>query len=234
MIPPSSKSFKVDVIVIARDHEATLAETLARLPRRQLRNVIVVDNDSHDRIARIAELGGAVVLREPQCGYGAACRRALMYLMSLPQPPEVAVFLNGDAVADAANVGTLIEPMKSGHFDLLIGSRSGGARLTAAEAGKLAAVNLIFALYGHRYTDLSPFRAIRYPALVALGMRDEDEGWLVEMQVKAITAGLRVAEVAVSPPAATPGRGGKLARAKQQVHAGAKILFTILRHATAR
>ena len=231
----NGKSFKVDVIVIARDHEATLGSLLSRLPRRGLRNVIVVDNDSRDRTGRIAKMGGAVVLREPQHGYGAACRRALVYLMSLPQPPEVVVFVNGDAADDAAQVPVLLEPMKSGHFDLVIGSRVGPSRLSAAEAGKLAAVNLIHAIYGHRYSDLSPLRAIRYPALVALGMRDPDWGWLVEMQVKAITAGLRVAEVAVRPASeALVPRGGRVARAVDSVCAGGKILFTILRHATAR
>lgn len=226
----TTKPFKCDVIVIARDHEHSVGGVLAKLPRRAIRNAIVIDNGSRDATGRVAEAAGAVVLREPERGYGAACRRAVSYLMSLPVPPDVAVFLDGDAADDAAQVLLLLEPMRSGHFDLVIGSRTAPRK----RAGNLVAVGLIRAIYGHRYTDLSSFRAIRYPALVALGMRDGDDGWLVEMQVKALTAGLRVAEVPVRAPAPAAGKVKFLSRMRAGVVTGSKILFTILRHSTAR
>jgi glycosyltransferase involved in cell wall biosynthesis len=230
-----AKPYEVDVVVPARNAEATLPALLASMPRRMVRSVVVVDNGSQDRSARLAEAGGAVVLRESRLGYGAACLRGIAHVCTLPKKPDAVVFCAADGSCDAAELPALLAPLRDGLFDLVMGSRTLGQDPLAAheKAGNLVAVNLISALYGHRYSDLGPFRAIRYPALVALGLRDPGEGWLVEMQVKALKVGLRIAEVPVSyrPPDKTARMHEKV---RGTVNTGTRSLFQILRHATAR
>jgi glycosyltransferase involved in cell wall biosynthesis len=222
------------VVIPARNEEATIAEVVRQVPSRAVRAVVVVDNASTDRTARAGEDAGAVVVREPRIGYGAACLRGVMHLSTLPRPPDVVVFMPGDGAYDPIEIPLLVQPLRDTLFDIVIGSRVlGQARLMSRQkAGNLVAVNLIRAIYGHRYTDLGPFRAIRYPALIALGMRDAGHGWLVEMQVKALKVGLRIAETPVSyRPARRPGITENV---KGAVGTTAKTLFQIFRHSTAR
>jgi glycosyltransferase involved in cell wall biosynthesis len=224
----------VDVVIPARNEERTIAEVVRAVPSRSVRTVVVVDNASDDGTAQAAENAGAVVVREGRVGYGAACLRGVAHLSTLPRPPVAVVFLSADGSDDPADIPALIQPLRENLFDLVIGSRVlGQAALGARQkAGNLVATNLIRAIYGHRYTDLGPFRAIRYPALIALGMRDPGYGWLVEMQVKALKVGLRIAErpVAFKDTHRTTFRD----RVKEGVGTSAKTLFQIFRHSTAR
>jgi glycosyltransferase involved in cell wall biosynthesis len=229
----------VDVLIPALDEEEALPLVLAAIPRDIVRTIYVVDNGSSDATARVAVQGGAELLQERQRGYGAACLRGLRELESLPRPPDVVVFLDADYADDPAELPWLLEPLHAGSADLVIGSRA----LGQAEPGSLAlqqrmsnrvAVTMIRAIYGQRYTDLGPFRAIRLPALVALGMSDTGTGWNVEMQVRAARVGLRVAEVPVSYRKRVGGRSKISRTVKGTVGASYKILFTILRHATVR
>lgn len=229
----------VDVLIPALNEEASLPLVLRAIPRDVVRNVYVVDNGSTDATARVAVEHGAQLLSEAQRGYGAACLRGVAELTALPRPPDVVVFLDADYSDDPAELPWLLEPIRAGAADLVIGSRA----LGQAEPGSLAlqqrvgnrvAVSLIHAIYGQRYTDLGPFRAIRLPALVALGMNDTGYGWTVEMQVKAARVGLRVVEVPVSYRRRVAGRSKISKTVKGTVGASYKILFTIFRHATAR
>ena len=225
----------MDVIVPARNDDATVAQVVAAIPPRLVRTVVVVDRGSTDATARVAEDAGAVVLREPRPGYGAACLRGVAHLTTLPRPPAAVVFLAGDGSDDPADLPALLHPLRDNLFDLVIGSRVlGHTELSPGQrAGNLVAVSLIRAVYNHRYTDLGPFRALSYPALIALGMRDAGQGWDVELQVRAVKVGLRIAEVPVTGrrraqrqtlPAALRGAAGT----------AAKVLFQIFRHSTAR
>jgi glycosyltransferase involved in cell wall biosynthesis len=228
------KQIEVDVIIPARNEEGAIGGVLTAIPPRTVRTVVVVDNGSTDATARAAEDAGAVVVRETRLGYGAACLRGVSHLSTLPKPPDVVVFLSADGSDDPAEIPQLIQPLRENLFDLVIGSRVlGGAPLSPQKkAGNVVAVNLIRAIYGHRYTDLGPFRAIRYPALIALGMRDAGHGWLVEMQVKALKVGLRIAETPVSSRGGrSPGLGQ---RVRGTIGTSAKTLFQIFRHSTAR
>ncbi len=225
----------VDVIVPARNEAEGLGAVVSAIPPRLVRSVVVVDNGSTDATARVAEDAGAIVVREPRVGYGAACRRGIAHLSSLPRKPDVVVFMSGSGCDDPRELARLVEPLRENLFDLVVGSRVlGQAPLNSGQrAGNFVATQLIRAIYGHRYTDLSSFRAIRYPALIALGMRDEGYGFLVEMQVKALKTGLRVAETPVSYRSAAR-RIGRVAQVKDTIGAGAKALFQIFRHSTAR
>lgn len=221
---------RLDVIIPARNDEATIADVVRQVTARTVRSVVVVDNGSIDATARRAEDAGAVVVREPRAGEGAACLRGIAHLAALPKAPEAVVFLAGDGSDDPADLPGVVRPLEENLFDLCIGSRIlGRAPLRPTQrAGNFVAVHLISAIYGHKYTDVPTFRAIRYPALVALHMREPGSAFWVEMQVKALKLGLRVAEVPVTHrPAKARGLGG---RAKN----GARVLYQIFRHSTAR
>jgi glycosyltransferase involved in cell wall biosynthesis len=229
----------VDVLIPALNEEESLPLVLAAIPRHVVRNVYVIDNGSTDATARVAVQGGAQLLSEAQRGYGAACLRGVTEVTALEKPPDVVVFLDADFSDEPSELPWLLEPIRAGSADLVIGSRA----LGQAEPGSLAlqqrvgnrvAVSMIRFIYGQRYTDLGPFRAVRLPALVALGMVDTGYGWTVEMQVKAARAGLRIAEVPVSYRRRVGGRSKISKTIKGTVGASYKILFTILRHATTR
>jgi glycosyltransferase involved in cell wall biosynthesis len=190
----------VDVIIPALDEEQALPHVLADIPP-WVRRVVVADNGSRDRTAHVARAGGAEVVHEPRRGYGAACLRAMAHLVA--DPPEVLVFLDGDHSDHPQEMGALLEPIARRRAEIVIGSRARGR----AEAGSLTlqqrvgnaiACVALRTLYGAYYTDLGPFRAIRWDALQRLDMRDRDYGWTVEMQIKAARVGLRAAEVPVS------------------------------------
>lgn len=230
----------VDVIIPALNEEEALPRVLKDLhdQRQPLRQIIVVDNGSTDRTADVARAGGAVVLAEPRRGYGAACLRGLAHLDRMSPPPDIVVFLDGDHSDDATEIGWLVDAAAAG-ADLVIGSRvlgraERGALQAQQKLGNLLATNMIRAIYGQRYTDLGPFRAIRYPALQALSMKDEDYGWTVEMQVKAARMGLRVMEVPVSYRRRGAGESKVSGTVRGTVGAGYKILYTIFRHAAGR
>jgi hypothetical protein len=227
----------VDLVIPAFNEEASLPLVLAAVPRDRVRRVVVCDNASTDGTAAAAVAGGAEVVREARAGYGSACLRALAHLRE-SGPPEVVVFLDGDYSDHPEELGRLVDPILDDVADLVIGSRTLGERergalLPQARAGNAVACWLIRLLYGHRYTDLGPFRAIAWTALEHLEMSDQDFGWTAEMQVKAVRRGLRILErpvsyrrrVGVSKITGTV--GGTL-------KAGGKILWTVLRHAGRR
>lgn len=223
----------VDVVIPALDEEASLPRVLADLPRPPVRRVVVADNNSEDGTARVAREGGAVVVPAPRPGYGSACLAALDYLRR-HDPPEVVAFIDADYSDHPEELPRLIAPLAAGAADLVIGSRvlgrrEPGALLPQARAGNLVACLLIRLLYGHRYTDLGPFRAARWGALESLGMQDPDFGWTAEMQVKALRRGLAVTEVPVSYRRRV-GVSKITGTLSGTLRAGYKILLTVFRH----
>jgi glycosyltransferase involved in cell wall biosynthesis len=225
---------RIDVVIPAWDEEATVGVQVAAIPRPPVERVVVADNGSRDRTAEVATAAGAVVVPAPRRGYGSACLAGLAWLRA-NRPPDAVVFLDADLADDARELPSLLAPLVAGEADMVIGSRvlgrrERGALLPQARAGNLVACTMIRALYGHRYTDLGPFRAIRWSALERLGMRDPDFGWTAEMQVKALRAGLRVAEVAVSYRK-RPGKSKISGTVSGTLRAGHKILWTVLRYA---
>jgi glycosyltransferase involved in cell wall biosynthesis len=223
----------VDVVIPALNEEASLPLVLADLPRPPVRRVVVADNGSVDGTARVAREGGAVVVPAPRRGYGSACLAGLAHLRE-NGPPGIVAFLDADYSDHPEELPLLLAPLLADEADLVIGSRvlgkhERGALLPQARAGNLVACLLIRLLYGHRYTDLGPFRAARWEALERLGMADPDFGWTAEMQVKALRAGLRVAEVPVRYRRRV-GVSKITGTFVGTVRAGYKILWTVLRH----
>lgn len=195
----------VVVIIPALNEEASIPLVLHDIP--PVAQVIVVNNGSIDGTADAANHGGAHVVDESMRGYGAACLRGLAELDRLiaeGQPvPEIIVFVDADYSDHPDELPGLIAPIVAGEVDFVVGSRLTGHREDGAmppqsRYGNVLACFLIKCLFGFRYTDLGPFRAIRYECLKQLQMRDTNFGWTVEMQIKAVRHGLRVAEVPVS------------------------------------
>lgn len=207
----------IDVVVPARDHEASLRQLLRELPVRAVRSVVVVDRASSDRTAEIARDAGALVLREPSGGYGAACHRAQAHFQALPRVPEIVVFVPGDRPAAAGSILALVEPIVARGVELVLGVQAGRRGV-----GEKVATALIDTVYRHRWSGVGPVRALKFPALVALGMRDRGAGWDVEMLVRAVKLGLSCDEIALP--------GG----AHHDARVGSRALLHILRHATMR
>ncbi len=188
----------ITAVIPALDEERGLARTLDELSRVMTIDVIVGDNGSRDHTREVALAGGARVVNIARRGYGAACAGALTELAS---EVEVVLFLDADGSDDPSEAATLLGPILRGEADLVIGSRARveqGALTLQQRLGNRLAVVLIERLFGYRYTDLGPFRAIRRTLLDRIDMRDRAYGWTVEMQVRALQLGARVREVPVS------------------------------------
>jgi len=227
----------IDVVIPALDEEASIALVIGDIPSPPVRRVVVADNNSRDSTARVARESGAVVVSELRPGYGSACLRALSHLRK-HEPPDVVVFLDADYSDHPEELPELVAPILEGDFDLVIGSRTlgeaeRGALLPQARAGNLVACSMIRLLYGYGYTDLGPFRAIRWTSLEDLRMSDPDFGWTAEMQVKALRHGLAVTEVPVRYRHRI-GVSKITGTLRGTVLAGTKILWTVLRYAWTR
>lgn len=222
---------KAALIIPALDEEASLGATLDRVPRHLYRAIVVADNGSRDRTAEVARAHGASVVHEPERGYGAACLRALA---ALPEEVEAVVFMQADSSEDPGEAALLLAPLLEGRADLVIGSRTlgqadrGALRLHQTLGNRLA-VWLIRWIYGFRYTDLGPYRAVRLDALRRLNLSDRNYGWTVEMQIKAVQRGLRVVEAPVSSRRRIAGREKVSGNPKASLLAGLKIIWKIFR-----
>jgi rSAM/selenodomain-associated transferase 1 len=220
---------RVAVVLPARNEADALGQVLAELPRRLVHEILVVDNGSSDGTAEAAARGGARVVREPVAGYGRAC---LAGLAALDPAADVVVFLDADHADYAEELERLLEPIAQGRAELVIGSRTSraqpGSLTWPQRVGNRLACALMRALFGARYTDLGPFRAIRREALARLRMRDRAFGWTVEMQAKAARLGLRVVEVPVRYRPRI-GRSKISGTLSGTVRAGVAIISTILR-----
>jgi hypothetical protein len=222
-----SSDARIALIIPALDEELALATVLDELPRSWFAQVIVVDNGSRDATAAVARAGGARVIREPRRGYGRAC---LAGLAALDGAADLVVFMDADASDVPSEVPRLLEPILAGEADLVIGARRAapGALAWHQRWGNRLAVGLIRLLFGFRYTDLGPFRAIRRACLAELAMRDTNFGWTAEMQVKAVRRGLRVREVPVSYRPRL-GRSKISGTVSGSLRAGIKIVWTVFR-----
>ena len=221
----------ISVIVPALDEEEPIAGVVRECLATGLPNeVIVVDNGSTDRTAECAHEAGARVVTAPR-GYGRACAAGVR---ALSPECEIVVFLDGDGSDVPAFMNQLVDPVAHGTHDFVIGSRTRGQRepgsmnLQQIFAGRLAGLILRF-LYGARYTDMSPFRAIRRDALERLDMREQTYGWNLEMQMKAARDGLRILEVPVNHRRRAGGESKVSGTFRGTFVAGSRIVATLVR-----
>ena len=224
----------IDVVIPAFNEEDAIGKVLGDLPKNIVRNIIVVDNNSTDNTRVNAEREGAVVLHQSIQGYGASCLKGMEFLSQQEVKPGIVVFLDGDYSDYPRELPLLTAPIESGHMDMVIGSRVLGERerfsLTPQQIiGNWVAVKMLKILYGYSFTDLGPFRAIRYDELLRLGMNDKNYGWTVEMQIKAAKMRLRCTEVPVSYKMRI-GKSKVSGTLKGSLMAGYKIITTLLRY----
>lgn len=226
----------VSVVIPALNEEEPIAAVVRECQSTKIpREVIVVDNGSTDATAERAREAGALIVSEPRPGYGRACAAGIR---AVSPNSKIIVFLDGDGSDCPEFMSQLVDPIAAGSFDFVIGSRTRGKREPGSMnfqqvfAGRFAGW-LMRLLYGVRYSDMSPFRAIRHDSLERLSMREETYGWNLEMQMKAARLGLRILEVPVNHRCRTGGLSKVSGTFRGTFLAGARIIATFLRIAFA-
>jgi len=224
----------IDVIIPAFNEENSVGNVVNDIPKHLIREIIVVNNNSTDDTATNAKNAGATVLTEPIMGYGNACLKGMAYIAKKDNKPDIIVFLDADYSDYPEEIIDVIAPIMDQNMDMVIGSRAlgdleKGAMTPQQIFGNLLATFLLKLFYGVTYTDLGPFRAIRYNSLVALGMKDKTYGWTVEMQVKAAKQKMNTCEVPVNYRVRI-GFSKVSGTVKGTIGAGYKIITTIFKY----
>jgi glycosyltransferase involved in cell wall biosynthesis len=228
LAPPDTSS-GVALIIPVLNEADTIADVVRAVPRDIVGEVIVVDGGSTDETIARARAAGARVLVEPRSGYGAACLAGVA-----ATERSVVAFIDGDGSDDPAEIPRLAAPILAGEQDFVIGSRARGVRekgsmgMHQLVAGHVAGL-LMRALYGVRYTDMCPLRAIRRDALHRLGMREKTYGWNLEMQMRAARAGLRILELPVRHRNRAGGASKVAGSLKGSVQASWQLASTLVR-----
>lgn len=225
---------KVVVIIPAYNEENAVGKVVGAIPKDWVTEIVVVNNNSNDQTPLVAREAGATVIEQPLQGYGNACLKGLDYLEKMENPPDIVLFLDADYSDYPEESPLLLEPIMAGEVDMVIGSRNLGNREKGAMTpqqifGNWLATTLIKWFYGVVYTDLGPFRAIRYEALLQINMQDKTYGWTVEMQVKAAKLKMKTKEVAVSYRNRI-GHSKISGTIKGTILAGYKIITTIIKY----
>lgn len=197
----NQKMTKICVIIPAFNEEKAIAYVIKEIPDI-VSEIIVVSNNSTDNTVEVAQKAGAIVLEENRKGYGYACLKGMDYLANQTQKPDIVVFIDGDYSDYPEELTKLIAPILNDSIDFVIGARveqlrEQGAMTPQQIFGNWLATFLMRLFFNAKFTDLGPFRAIKYSTLLALNMEDKTYGWTVEMQLKAIKQKLSYVEVPV-------------------------------------
>jgi len=224
----------IDVIIPAYNEEQSIGLVVDEIPKEWVRNVVVANNNSTDRTREVAEEHGAKVVFQPEPGYGNACLKAMEFIAQQEVKPDIIVFLDGDHSDYPAQLPEVVKPILDGKADMVIGSRALGksesGSLTPQQVfGNWLATVLLRLFYGVKFTDLGPFRAIRYESLLQLNMVDRNYGWTVEMQIKAAKQKLRSVEVPVDYRVRI-GQSKVSGTLKGTIGAGYKIILTLFKY----
>ena len=224
----------VYVLIPAFNEAASIANVIREIPQSLVKEIIVIDNGSTDKTAQVVLNAGATLLSEPKKGYGRACLKGIEYLKGKAVDQDIIVFLDGDYSDFPQEMHLLLHPIQNGNVDLVIGSRVSWNRqpesmLPQQVFGNWLATRLIKVFYNVRFSDLGPFRAIRWAALEKINMQDKTFGWTVEMQVKAAKQNLICSEVPVSYRKRI-GVSKVSGTIRGTILAGYKILYTIFKN----
>ena len=220
---------RVVVIIPTLDEAQSIAAVVRSIPRPLVGRIIVADGGSRDATVLRAQKAGAEVIGAGR-GYGRACLAATM----AADEADIVAFMDGDGADDPQDIARLLQPIRSGRFDFVIGSRARGKREPGSIAWHQLAAGILAGwgmrlLYGVRYTDMCAFRAIRRDALLELGMRELTYGWNIEMQMRAARAGLRILEIPVDYRRRSGGTSKVAGSLSGTVRAGVRIIATFVR-----
>lgn len=223
----------IDVIIPAYNEEKSIAYVINDIPKDIVRDIIVCNNNSNDNTRNVALNAGATVQDETRKGYGSACLKGLEYIAGKQIEPDIVVFVDGDYSDYPQQMPDLINPIVNEGMELVIGSRAlgtleKGSMQVQQIFGNWLATTLIKMIYGYEFTDLGPFRAVRYETLKRMEMADKDFGWTVEMQVKAAKLKIKSTEVPVDYRRRI-GVSKVSGTVKGTILAGHKILWTIFK-----
>ena len=225
----------IKVIIPAYNEQNSVGKVINDIPKDIVSEVIVVNNASTDETRKVAQEAGATVLDEQRQGYGYACLKGLEYVAnSADKKPDIIVFIDADYSDYPEELKLLIEPIISENYDMVIGSRALGERESGSMTipqvfGNWLATNLLALLYQIKFTDLGPFRAVKYDSLVKLDMKDTTYGWTVEMQLKAAKHKMKCIEIPVTYRKRI-GVSKVSGTVKGTILAGYKILWTIFKY----
>jgi len=191
----------IKVIIPAYNEADSIGKVIGDIPG-MVSEIIVVSNNSTDETEFVAKQAGATVLSEERRGYGYACLKGMEYLATQTEKPDIVVFLDGDFSDYPEQMTALVQPILDGDVDFVVGARTQELRekgsMTGPQIfGNWLATTLMRWFFDSRFTDLGPFRAIRYNKLVALQMEDKTYGWTVEMQLKAVRKKYSYVEIPV-------------------------------------
>jgi glycosyltransferase involved in cell wall biosynthesis len=222
------------VIIPAFNEENSVAKVIHDIPKDIVSSILVVNNNSNDLTRVNALNAGAIVLDEPEQGYGNACLKGIGYVKELLTEPDIIVFIDADYSDYPEEIEQLIAPIINEEYDMVIGSRALGKRESGSMTpqqifGNWLATTLIKLFYKVSYTDLGPFRAIRYAKLIEIDMKDKTYGWTVEMQLKAAKQKLKVTEIPVKYRVRI-GHSKVSGTVKGTIGAGYKIITTIFKY----
>lgn len=225
---------EIVVIIPAFNEENAVDKVILEIPKSHVSEVIVVNNNSSDSTRTKAADAGATVIDEMRQGYGYACLKGLSYLKNRSPTPDLVVFIDADYSDFPEQLPQLILPIIEENHDMVVGSRAIGGRekgsMTIQQIfGNWLATRLLKLLYGVTFTDLGPFRVIKYNKLLELDMKDTTYGWTVEMQVKAVKKKMKVKEIPVRYRKRI-GYSKVSGTLKGTVMAGYKIILTIFKH----
>jgi len=227
---------KINVIIPVFNESGSIGYVLRDIPAGWVDEIIVVNNGSTDDTAEVAGKQGATVLLEETKGYGSACLKGIEYIKNKPTAlqPDIVVFIDGDYSDYPGQLPELVNPIIKEGYDFVIGSRALGKRERGSMAvqqvfGNWLATTLIRWFYRVQYTDLGPFRAIKWQKLLELGMRDRNYGWTVEMQIKAAKQKLKFTEIPVDYRKRI-GKSKVTGTIKGTIMAGYKIITTIFKY----
>ncbi len=218
----------IAVVIPALDEARNLPWLFERMPAGV--RVVVADNGSSDGTADVARHLGAEVVSESRRGYGAAVWAGTSHLAT--DPPEVLVIIDADGADDPGQLHRLVDPILSDDYDFVLSQRmpEPGALTLAQRFGNRLATTLMRHRSGHRFTDLGPFRAIRWTAYAALAMQDRTWGWNVEMQLKAVRHKLRILEIPLPYRRRREGSSKISGEIRSAARAGAKILWAVAKY----
>jgi glycosyltransferase involved in cell wall biosynthesis len=225
---------KIIVVIPAFNEENAVGKVVKAIPTPLVDLIIVVNNASTDATRKNAEDQGAMVIDQPVKGYGNACLKGMEYIAQERLNPDIVVFIDADFSDYPEEMPLLIDPIIDENYDMVIGSRALGKRekgsMTIPQVfGNWLATKLLKWIYGYRFTDLGPFRSIKYSKLIELNMQDKTYGWTVEMQVKAAKRQMKTTEVAVNYKNRI-GTSKVSGTVKGTFMAGYKILYTIFKY----